>query len=106
MSKCFVAESFAGQLEEFITMDGVMNILLYCFNIPRKPKAEDAFAKNKIIVYIFEMISSLNRFLKKSGKSEKKAVYFEKVPSEISKMIDELEIRKYNFAFSDFVDNS
>lgn len=51
-----------------------MSILLYCFSLPRKPKAEDAYIKNKIIVYIVEMISSLDRFLKKaaSESNEKK----------------------------------
>lgn len=48
-------------------MDGVMDILSYCFTIPKKAKPDEIFTKNKIIVYVFEMISSLNRFLKKSN---------------------------------------
>ncbi|CAD8175909.1 unnamed protein product [Paramecium pentaurelia] len=102
MSKCFVAESFATQLEEFITMDGVMDILSYCFTIPKKAKPDEIFTKNKIIVYVFEMISSLNRFLKKSNQTQKEK-YSDKISTEISKMIDELESDKYHFANSDSV---
>ncbi|CAD8171353.1 unnamed protein product [Paramecium octaurelia] len=102
MSRCFVAESFATQLEEFITMDGVMDILSYCFSISKKAKADEIFTKNKIIVYVFEMISSLNRFLKKSNPVLKEK-YSDKISTEISKMIDELESERYHFANSESV---
>ncbi|CAD8082287.1 unnamed protein product [Paramecium sonneborni] len=132
MSKCFVAESFATQLEEFITMDGVMDILSFCFdqgkkakpdenvgkktkpdettakkekpeeNKAKKAKPDEIFTKNKIIVFVFEMISSLNRFLKKSNPNLKEQ-YSEKISKEISKMIDELESDRYHFANSEAV---
>lgn len=58
-----------------------MSILSYCFTLPRKPKAEEAYVKNKIIVYIVEMISSLDRFLKKAAvETNEKKLYFDKVP--------------------------
>lgn len=79
-----------------------MDILSYCFSISKKAKADEIFTKNKIIVYVFEMISSLNRFLKKSNPILKEK-YSDKISSEISKMIDELESERYHFANSESV---